>query len=108
MKRRPASRRTPALLWQQDCLSGYRISNTVWTVIRSSSSPPLIDVGGANAASATANPRWLKSCVSNQRNWDPLRPERSGVRWRLGELPQGPVVTSASLDGLSLHLLPAS
>ena len=54
------------------------------------------------------HPPTLVSGVSNQRNWDPLRPERSGVRWRLGELPQGPVVTSASLDGLSLHLLPAS
>ena len=62
----------------------------------------------AEATKSTLESLKIPLTVSNQRNWDPLRPERSGVRWRLGELPQGPVVTSASLDGLSLHLLPAS
>ena len=71
----------------------------------------LLSVAGDIRVSRTfrpISPVKMMLSVSNQRNWDPLRPERSGVRWRLGELPQGPVVTSASLDGLSLHLLPAS
>ena len=45
--------------------------------------------------------------VSNQQEWDTLGPERSSVRWRPGELPEGLVVTSASLDRLGLHLLPS-
>ena len=45
--------------------------------------------------------------VSNQQKWDTLRPERSGVGWRSGELPEGPVVASSPFDRLSLHLLPA-
>ena len=48
---------------------------------------------------------WLS--VSNQQEWDTLGPERSSVRWRPGELPEGLVVTSASLDRLGLHLLPS-
>ena len=45
--------------------------------------------------------------VSTQQEWDTLGPERSSVRWRPGELPEGLVVTSASLDRLGLHLLPS-
>ena len=45
--------------------------------------------------------------VSNQQEWDTLGPERSSVRWRPGELAEGLVVTSASLDRLGLHLLPS-
>ena len=44
--------------------------------------------------------------VGNQQKWDTLRPERSWVGWRCGELPEGPVVASSPLDGLSLYLLP--
>ena len=47
------------------------------------------------------------SIVSNQHKWDTMGAERSGAGWRLGELPEGTVVMSASLDRLSLHLLPA-
>ena len=49
----------------------------------------------------------LNSSVSNQQKWDILRPERSGVGWRSGELPEGPVVASSPFDRLRLHLLPA-
>ncbi len=42
--------------------------------------------------------------VGNQHKWDSLGPERSGVWWSLGELPEGPVMKSSPNDGLSLHL----
>ena len=45
--------------------------------------------------------------VSNQQKWDALVGERSSVGWRLGELPEVPVVASSPFGGLSLHLLPA-
>ena len=45
--------------------------------------------------------------VSNQQKWDTLGAERSGVGWRSGELPEGPVIASSPFGGLSLHLLPA-
>ena len=45
--------------------------------------------------------------VGNQRKWDSLGPERSGVWKSLGELPEGPVMKSSPIDRLSLHLLPA-
>ena len=45
--------------------------------------------------------------VSNQQKWDTLGAERSGDRWRSGEIPEGPVIASPFLYGLSLHLLPA-
>ena len=49
----------------------------------------------------------LEMIVSNQQKWDTLGAERSGVGWRSGELPEGPVVASSPFGGLSLHLLPA-
>ena len=53
----------------------------------------------ALAASLTLLP------VSNQHKWDTVIAERSGVRQRSGELPDGPVVASSPLDRKSLHLL---
>ncbi len=44
---------------------------------------------------------------ADQQKWDTLGAERSGVGWRSGELPEGPVVASSQFGGLSLHLLPA-
>ena len=43
--------------------------------------------------------------VSNQQKWASVEGERSGVIWRFGELPDGPVVASSPFDRLSLHLL---
>ena len=45
--------------------------------------------------------------VGNQQKWDTLRPERSGVGWKSGELPEGPVIASSLFDGFGLHLLSA-
>ena len=42
--------------------------------------------------------------VGNQQKWHTLKPERSWVGWRSGELPEGPVVASSPFDCLSLHL----
>ena len=44
----------------------------------------------------------------NQQNWHTLRPERSGVGLRSGELTESPVVASLPFYCLSLYLLPAS
>ena len=49
----------------------------------------------------------IGTTVSKQQKWDTLGAERSGVGWRSGELPEGPVVASSPFGGLSLHLLPA-
>ena len=64
-----------------------------------------VDAGGAFEVNI---PHYAgRMTVSNQQEWDTLGPERSSVRWRPGELPEGLVVTSASLDRLGLHLLPS-
>jgi len=42
--------------------------------------------------------------VGNQHKLDSLGPERSGMWKSLGELPEGPVMKSSLVDGLSLHL----
>ena len=42
--------------------------------------------------------------VGNQQKWHALKPERSWVGWRSGELPEGPVVASSPFDCLGLHL----
>ena len=48
--------------------------------------------------------RFGRPGVGNQHKWDSLGPERSGVWKSLGELPEGPVMKSSPVDGLSLHL----
>ena len=42
----------------------------------------------------------LQKTVGNQQKWHTLRPERSGIGLRSGELPEGPVVLSPPFDGL--------
>ena len=51
--------------------------------------------------------RALIERVGNQRKWDTLRPERSGVEWGSGELSEDPIVSSSPFDRLRLHLIPA-
>ena len=69
---------------------------------------PTPTVTVANAAATEGDTvEFVVTLVSNQQEWDTLGPERSSVRWRPGELPEGLVVTSASLDRLGLHLLPS-
>ena len=50
--------------------------------------------------------RWLgvDTPVGNQQKWHTLKPERSWVGWRSGELPEGPVMASSPFDCLGLHL----
>ena len=43
--------------------------------------------------------------VGNQQMWDTLRPDRSAVVLRCGEIPEGHVVGILLLDRPSLHLL---
>ena len=51
--------------------------------------------------------RYPSASVSNQQKWDTLEAERSGVGWRVAELPEGLVVAPSPFDRSSLHLLPA-
>ncbi len=59
----------------------------------------------AEGIPTTNGKKWLKTTihtmldVSNQQKRDGLRPERSGVGWRFGELPEGPVVCIVSTFG---------
>ena len=49
-------------------------------------------------------PRGMPSMiVGNQHKWEALGPERSGVGWRSGELPEGLVVPSPPFDRSGLH-----